>query len=266
MIVMGIDVGSTTTKAVLVDENKAVKATCVTPTGIRPEHAISKVLTVCCENSGILPGDIRYCVSTGYGRELVSYKDEQVTEITCHAKGLHAIFPEARTVIDIGGQDSKAIAIDEKGHITSFAMNDQCAAGTGRFVEVMARIMEIDIQEMGKLSLESKEPVLISSVCTVFAESEVISQVSRGVNPIDIMAGINKAIAKRIKALLGRIRYLPPIAMTGGLAHNIGVVKALEEITQTEFLIPEHPQLVGALGAAFIAFDKCVQNTTNNYF
>jgi predicted CoA-substrate-specific enzyme activase len=195
-------------------------------------------------------------VATGYGRHAADFAGEKVTEITCHARGAHFVRPEARTVIDLGGQDSKAIAIDEKGKVRDFVMNDKCSAGTGRFLEVMAAALEIELDDLGRISLESESPASISSVCTVFAESEVVSRVAEGVNKVDIVAGIHQAIASRIYAMAVRIPVEERIVMTGGVALNVGVVRALEGRFKTDIIVPEMPQHMGALGAALIAAER----------
>lgn len=258
MITAGIDVGSTTTKLVLLEDDSRVLAQHILLTGFRPIEAAQKALDVCCKSIACSPDNIAYTVSTGYGRELIDFADEQITEITCHAQGAHFLFPEARGVIDIGGQDSKAISLDpETGHVITFAMNDRCAAGTGRFLDVMAGIMGITPKEMGELSLKSEKEVAVSSICTVFAESEVISLISqKNVNPYDIMAGIHSSVARRVTTLTGRAQLSPSIVMTGGVAKNVGVVHAFETVLKTKLLIPEEPQSVGALGAAHIAAVK----------
>lgn len=255
MQVLGVDIGSTTAKAVLMDESARILSKAILRTGVRLDQAIETVRGRCCAEAGIRPDAIDYCISTGYGRMRVPYRDGQVTEITCHARGLHVLLPEARTIIDIGGQDSKVISLDEDGRVESFVMNDQCAAGTGRFLEVMSRIMDIPLDEIGALSLKAKKPATISSVCTVFAESEVISAAAAGVEPEDLMAGVHQSIARRVSGLVGRNKR-KPFAMTGGLAQNQGLVKALEEILETDILIPKMPQFVGALGAAHIALER----------
>lgn len=255
MYVLGVDIGSTTAKAIILDENSKICGRTVLRTGVRVDQAIAKVREDCCKEAGISEDQIDYCISTGYGRNRVPYRDEQITEITCHAKGLHSIFPHAKTVIDIGGQDSKVITLDEDGAILNFLMNDQCAAGTGRFIEVMSRIMDIPIEEVGPFSLRATEAVAISSVCTVFAESEVISKASSGTPPENLMAGVHESIARRIKGLVGQHK-VPPLAMTGGLAQDIGLVKALEKILNCELLVPDDPQIIGALGAAIIALNR----------
>lgn len=256
IITAGVDVGSTTTKVMFLDSENEVRAMTIVLTGMIPVKTVAQSVDECSRQSGIKADEIGYCIATGYGRELVAMADEQVTEITCHAKGAHFLFPEARGVIDIGGQDSKAISIDGQGRVQIFAMNDKCAAGTGRFLDVMAQVMGIDVEEMGRLSLNAQNEVLVSSVCTVFAESEVISLISKGVDPADLASGIHHAVARRVYGLLGRSQIKEPIVMTGGVAKNVGVVRAFEEMLNTKLLIPDEPQIVGALGAAYLAREK----------
>ena len=256
MIVSGIDIGSTTAKCVLMDEHERILASTVQKTGFDPELAAESVLQECCEKAGCKPEDIVYCVSTGYGREQVAAANEQVTEITCHGRGAHVVFPEARGVIDIGGQDSKAIVIDDKGYVDDFAMNDKCAAGTGRFLDVMAGIMGISTEEMGHQSLKAENELMISSIRTVFAESEVISLISQKKNPYDIMAGIHSSVTRRVGTLVERVKMPRPIVMTGGVGKNVGVIASFEKMLKTKLLIPDNPQLIGAIGAASIALKK----------
>jgi len=193
-------------------------------------------------------------MSTGYGRNSIDIADDRITEITAHAKGVQFYFPEAHSVIDIGGQDSKAIVISKKtGKVIDFQMNDKCAAGTGRFLEVMAHALEVPIEEIGTLALQSNKPAAISSTCTVFAESEVISLFARGASKIDIASGIHKSIARRVAGMAKRIGVAPLLVFCGGVAKNIAVEKYLEIELGFEIVRPEYPQLTGAIGAALIA-------------
>lgn len=261
MIFAGIDIGSTTTEAVLIDENGRILSKSQVLTGFALDEAAVKASDLCCAKINCTKEQYTYSVSTGYGRELVPYANENFTEIACHAKGVNYWFPEARGVIDIGGQDSKAIAINERGGIVDFAMNDKCAAGTGRFLEVMASIMGLEVGEMGRQSLRATQDIKISSICTVFAESEVISLLAKKIySPYDIMAGIHNSVMRRVNMLVQKVRLQPPIAMTGGVARNIGVVSAFEKILGFKLLIPEDPQSIGALGAALIACEKYQKN------
>jgi predicted CoA-substrate-specific enzyme activase len=196
---------------------------------------------------------IKRIISTGYGRNSLEFADKAVTEITCHAVGAHYLNPKVRSVIDIGGQDSKAISIDERGGVKDFAMNDKCAAGTGRFLEVMARALEVDLEDFGNLSITADQPSKISSLCTVFAESEVISLISQGEKRENIIAGIHESIAARVSAMANRVGIKTPIMMTGGVAKNVGVLKALETKLGQPIEVSEKTQVTGAIGAALIA-------------
>jgi len=255
MIFGGIDSGSLSTDAVVLSED-GVKSHAVVPTGASNRKAAERAWEQAMNDSGAGKGDVGFIVATGYGRDSIDFADTSVTEITCHARGAFYLFPEVHTVIDIGGQDSKIIKIVDPGRVTDFAMNDKCAAGTGRFLEVMAKAMEVDLDDMGPLSLESNKEVNVSSTCTVFAESEVVGLVAAGHETRDILRGIHRAIAGRVAALSGRVGMEPLVVMTGGVAKNVGVVRALEERLGTELALPPEPQIVGAIGAAIIASEK----------
>jgi predicted CoA-substrate-specific enzyme activase len=252
MITVGIDVGSITTKAAVVQDGKLISDTVIS-TGYNAQDAGTKVYENIMEESGLDPSSVARIISTGYGRNSVTIADKAVTEITCHAAGAHFLNPSVRSIIDIGGQDSKAIVVDETGSVKDFAMNDKCAAGTGRFLEVMARALEVDLNQFGKFSLEADTPAKISSLCTVFAESEVISLISKGEKRQNIIAGIHESIAARVVAMAGRIGLSAPVMMTGGVAKNKGVVTALENKTGHPINVSEKAQVNGAIGAALIA-------------
>jgi len=252
MITVGIDVGSITTKAAVVKDGKLI-ADRLMLTGYNAQDAGRKVFEDMIADLGINAAAVDKIISTGYGRKSVDFADKAVTEITCHAVGAHYLNPAVRSIIDIGGQDSKAIVIDEKGGVKDFAMNDKCAAGTGRFLEVMARALEVDIDDFGGVSLKADMPAKISSLCTVFAESEVISLISKGEKRENIIAGIHESIAARVVAMAGRIGLTAPTMMTGGVAKNKGVVKALERKTGHAIEVSEKTQVTGAIGAALIA-------------
>ncbi len=255
-VTAGIDSGSTTTKAVILDREKTVRGFTILPTGADSREASRTVLEAVLQEAGVDRERLRYVVATGYGREIAHLAMDTVTEITCHARGVHAAFNQVRTIIDIGGQDSKAIRIDPEGRVQDFAMNDKCAAGTGRFLEVMSRTLGIPLAEMGERSGLSGKRVHVSSMCTVFAESEVVSLVAKGEQVEDILNGIHQAISDRVASLAIRVGQEPPVAITGGVAKNQAVVKALEERLSTRFLVPEEPQLTGAMGAAIIAWER----------
>ncbi len=252
MITVGIDVGSITTKAAVV-RNGVVIADKVVLTGYNARLAGEKVFEEILKEKGIDRGSIDKIISTGYGRNIVGFADKAVTEISCHAAGSYYLDPEVRSVIDIGGQDSKAIAVNDKGRPLDFAMNDKCAAGTGRFLEVMARALEVNLDDFGDFSLKARQPSPISSLCTVFAESEVISLISKGEKRENIIAGIHEAIAARVVAMANRVGFKPRIMMTGGVAKNVGVVRALEQKIGHTIEVSQKSQVTGAIGAAMLA-------------
>lgn len=261
MFAAGIDIGSLTAKTVILDGNAQVVGQGLVPTGAMSKRAGEISFEIALKMAGIESSDIRYVLATGYGRKSIPFADGEMTEISCHARGAHSLLPDVRTIIDIGGQDSKAITINEAGIPTNFIMNDKCAAGCGRFLEVMARALEIELDRMGELSLRSTRTVQISSMCTVFAESEVVSAVANNHEQCDIINGIHHAIARRVSGMVQQLGGLRErVMMSGGVAKNIGVVQALEYHLGTKILISKEPQLVGALGAALIAFEKIRNN------
>ena len=252
MITVGIDVGSITTKAAVVKDGQLISDK-VIMTGYNARDAGANIYENILDESRLNPSLVTRIISTGYGRNSVTFADKAVTEITCHAVGAHFLNPSVRSIIDIGGQDSKAIVIDDSGAVKDFAMNDKCAAGTGRFLEVMARALEVDLDNFGKFSLTADTPAKISSLCTVFAESEVISLISKGEKRENIIAGIHESIAARVVAMAARIGLGAPVMMTGGVAKNEGVVKALENKTGLAIDVSDKTQVTGAIGAALIA-------------
>ncbi|HEX2966105.1 MAG TPA: acyl-CoA dehydratase activase [Syntrophorhabdaceae bacterium] len=245
----GVDIGSTMTKIVIIGDGRTVSL--IGRTG--PEHRkfANKVMEEALDKAGIRFEDLSYIVATGYGRLNVPFADKQITEITCHAKGLYTVLPTVRTVIDIGGQDSKGIRI-QSGKVLDFVMNDKCAAGTGRFLEVIADALGVPLEKLGELSLQSEKVVAISNTCTVFAEHEVISQLAAGVPVNDLIAGIHDAIAARVFSLTNKLKVERDVAVTGGGAKNMGLVKALENRFGFSVLVPPEPLITGALGAAVI--------------
>ncbi len=245
----GVDIGSTMTKVVIIGGGK--ETSLIGPTG--PEHRklANRVMEEALGLAGIAFVDVTYIVATGYGRINVPFADKQVTEITCHAKGLSSVLPSARTVVDIGGQDSKGIRL-ENGKVVDFVMNDKCAAGTGRFLEIIAEALCVPLDKLGELSLAAEKPAVIGSMCTLFAEQEVVSQLAGGESVTNLLAGIHQAIAARVYALVAKLKIKPEVAITGGGAKNIGLVKALESKFGCAVLIPREPLLTGALGAALI--------------
>jgi (R)-2-hydroxyacyl-CoA dehydratese activating ATPase len=248
----GIDIGSITAKAALVEDGK-IRGTKIIFTGYNAEAAGMKVYEELLSEAGLDPAAVSKIVSTGYGRNSVKFADKTFTEIMAHAAGAHFLNPAIRTVIDIGGQDSKAVALDEKGKVRNFVMNDKCAAGTGRFLEVMARALEVNLDEFGAMSLTSSMPAKISSLCTVFAESEVISLIARGEKRPEIIAGIHESIAARVSSMLARIGVTEPVMITGGVARNSGVVDALARKLGVKIAVSPYAQVNGAIGAAVLA-------------
>ena len=249
----GIDSGSTTTNMVVLDENETMLAFAIVRTGPRAQMGAQAALEAVCKQLGIEKNDFAAIVATGYGRNNIPFATDTKTEITCHARGAHFLNPAVRTIIDIGGQDSKVINLDETGHVTGFMMNDKCAAGTGRFLEMMARTLELDMAEMSRRGLTWDKELTLSSMCTVFAESEVISLIADNHTDSDIIHGLNKSIAGKTAAMAARAKGQPPYMMTGGVARNRGVVQALEEKLGAKLFISENPDLCGALGAALFA-------------
>ncbi len=254
--VMGIDSGSTSTNAVILNEKRELIASAVIRTGAKSGESAQRILEEILQKANLQRSDLSKIVSTGYGRVSIPFADETITEISCHGKGAHYLNPEIRTILDIGGQDSKAIHLNEKGDVTDFVMNDKCAAGTGRFLEMMARTLEVDITELGPLSLQSTKNIEISSMCSVFAESEVISLIAQNKETSDIAHGIHMAIAAKAMSLIRRVGLEPGYMMTGGVAKNPGVVKVLEEQLKAPLFISEEPEIVGALGAALYGLEE----------
>ncbi len=248
---VGVDIGSNTAKAAVM-EGDHLLGTHLIATGYNVEAAGRRVIEELLSSLRLDMTTVEQITATGYGRKGIAIADKTVTELMCHATGARFLNSSIRSLIDIGGQDSKAIVMDEKGRMTNFTMNDKCAAGTGRFLEVMARALEADLNEFGRLSLTSEKPSKISSICTVFAESEVISLVSKGEARENIIAGIHEAIASRVASMASRIAISPPVMMTGGVSKNIGVVKALEKAIGYSLLISPYAQLAGAIGAALL--------------
>jgi len=253
---LGIDIGSTASKCVILKDGKDLVAKSLISVGAGtsgPDRAIAQIL----ETAGMKREDMNYVLATGYGRNsLEDFADHQMSELSCHAKGAAYLFPEVRTVIDIGGQDVKVMRV-ENGAMTNFQMNDKCAAGTGRFLDVMARILEVDVNELGTLGAQSTKYVGISSTCTVFAESEVISQLAKDTNKCDIINGIHQSVAGRVAGLAHRVGVQDQVVMTGGVAQNSGVVKALEDQLGHKVHTSPLTQYVGALGAALFAYKRC---------
>jgi len=253
MITAGVDVGSLSVETVLYEKGRGIVSHSIGAVGGNSRKSAHRSFETALQNACTTRAEVARVVSTGSGREIFDLADENVTEITCIARGTHVLCPGCMTIVDIGGQDTKVIRINEAGHVMSFDMNDKCAAGTGRFLEVMARALDVDLEEMGERSLAYQNDFEISSVCTVFAESEVISLVSEGQAVDDILHAVHNAVADRTLSLLERIGLEGDVAMTGGVAKNVGVVRALENKIGSPLTIHSEPQIVGALGAALIA-------------
>jgi predicted CoA-substrate-specific enzyme activase len=257
----GIDVGSTMTKVVIL--NGGVIASIIGPTGPEQRRLANKVMEEALKKAAISIQTITYIVSTGYGRINVPFADKQFTEITCHAKGIISLFPKAKIIIDIGGQDVKGIKIDEGGKIIDFVMNDKCAAGSGRFIEVIADTLGVSLEKVGDLSMQSKNPVKISNICTIWAQQEVAASLADGVLMTDLLAGVHQSLADRIMRMVNRLRVEGAVIVTGGGAKNRGLLKALSEQLGREILVPEEPLITGALGAALLGkemVEKAKQN------
>lgn len=251
----GIDIGSTMTKAAIVTDETIV-STVIGHTGPEQRHLAAEVLREALSKAGLAPEDISYLVATGYGRINVPFADRQITEISCHARGVNALFPEARTVIDIGGQDVKGIKINSRGKPVDFVMNDKCAAGTGRFLEVIAETLGLEIDRMSETARESTAPARISSLCTVFAAQEVASRLAEGTPLGDLVAGIHLSVAERILRTISRIAVAKEVVITGGGAKNSHLVMMLEDKLGFAVLVPPEPLLTGAIGAAMLAKDR----------
>jgi predicted CoA-substrate-specific enzyme activase len=252
MIYAGIDIGSITAKAALIKEDRLL-GTHVILTGYNPIQAGITVFEALLKKIKISKTDVKAIVSTGYGRASVDFADRAMTEIICHGTGAHFLNPTIQGIIDVGGQDSKAILLDKSGHVENFAMNDKCAAGTGRFLEVMANALEVDLNQIGDFSLSADKASKISSICTVFAESEVISMIARQEKRENIIAGIHESAAARVAILAFKIKIKTPVMMTGGVAKNKGMIAALEKRLGFELIVGDLAQENGAIGAAVLA-------------
>ena len=252
----GVDVGSTQTKAVIIDEDRNIVGRSLLDTGANVIKAAESSYVAALEGAGIDEREVEYVIGTGYGRYRVTFGNSQVTEISCHGRGAVHLFPETRTVVDMGGQDTKAIAVNEKGEIVDFCMNDKCAAGTGRFLGAAAAALDIPLDDLGAVSLQSTKPIKISTTCTVFAESEVLAWIGKGKKIEDILWGVHKSIASRSAGLMRRVGINDEITFTGGVTRNVGMVKALEEKLDKHLNISDDCHYMGALGAALFALDN----------
>jgi len=240
------------TKIVLAERNHTVLSAIKGPTGPEHRQLANQVMEMALEQANLQFDEISYVVATGYGRLNVPFADRQITELTCHARGVSSLFPDVRTTIDIGGQDAKCMKINN-GRMVDFVMNDKCAAGTGRFLEITAATLGIGVEQLGDISLKRTKKLQISSFCTIFAQQEVVTLLSDGENLEDIIAGLHDALSSRVAGLARRLKVEPDVVLTGGVAKNAGIVKAMKENLGCELLIPEDPLLTGALGAAILA-------------
>jgi predicted CoA-substrate-specific enzyme activase len=252
----GVDVGSTQTKAVIVDDSMRIVGRSLIATGANVTRAAENAFAKACEHAGLDAHDIGYVVGTGYGRYKVTFGDAQITEITCHARGAHAVYPATRTVLDMGGQDTKAIKVGADGSVIDFSMNDKCAAGTGRFLSAAADVTGVGLDEIGALSLAAKNPVRLTSVCTVFVESDIMSYLAQRKTIEDILGGVHKAIATRTMSLVRRVGVEEEVTFTGGVSRNIGMVRALEAVLGRSINVSPEGHFMGALGAALFALER----------
>ncbi len=255
-----MDVGAATAKTAVVKDEEFI-AYAVMPTGDNVEKSAEEITSKALEKAGYTLGDVDAVISTGYARNFVKFSNKSISEIICHASGAHYMMPEVRTIIDIGGQDSKVVGVRENGTVSDFVMNDKCAAGTGRFLEMMAGVLNTTVDQMGTLSLKSMSPSVITSTCTIFAESEIISLRAEMTPREDMIAGLHKAVARRVFIMGRTVGYREQIAFTGGVAKNQGLKKFLEDCIKMPITVPEQPQIMGALGAALLFSNARVGKT-----
>ncbi len=252
---VGVDVGSTQTKAVIINEEREIVGRSLVDTGANVVQAAENAFQEALANSGIQEEEVEYIIGTGYGRYRVTFGNTQVTEISCHGRGAVHMFPNTRTVVDMGGQDTKAIRVSETGEILDFCMNDKCAAGTGRFLGAASAALDIPLDELGPTALQAERPVKISTTCTVFAESEVLSWLGKGKKIEDILLGVHQSIASRSIGLLRRVGIEDQVTFTGGVAKNTGMVQAMEDGMKLKLNVSQESHYMGALGAALFALD-----------
>lgn len=259
----GIDIGSTITKAVIIGSKGDIRSTVIGPTGVAHRQLADEVMQKALMDANLECGDVLSVTATGYGRISVPFADQEITELSCHARGVLNLFPEATTIIDIGGQDAKGLKIKD-GRLVNFVMNDRCAAGTGRFLEILCSTLGLELDALGELSAMSTKAVNISNVCTIFAQQEIVACLSEGVLLPDIVAGIHGAIASRVSRMVRKIKIESPVVFTGGMARNSGMVVALEKCLGVEILVPENPIITGAMGAAILGRDMFLESRRNN--
>jgi len=263
MYTLGIDIGSAFSKAVLCADGE-IKAYAVTPSGGNYKETARKIAEESLKKACLSFSQLSHVVATGYGSAAIDFSDQSVTDISSQAKSIHRLFPKVETAIDIGGQFSKIIKIDEDGRVTNFILNEKCAAGSGKFLQVISRLLHIEIGDIGRVSLKSKEPVEFNTGCAVFAEAEAVSRIAEGALVEDILAGVHKAMASKIVNLVERTGPVGICAVTGGGAKDIGLVKAIEAELSVTLLVPEEPQVTAAYGAALLAAEKASASTRTN--
>ncbi len=254
----GVDVGSTQTKAVIIGEDGNIVSRALIDTGANVVKAAEKAFLLALNDGNVREEEVSYVIGTGYGRYKVTFGNTQITEISCHGRGAVQMFPGTRTVLDMGGQDTKAISVSEAGEIVDFCMNDKCAAGTGRFLGAASMALDIPLDDLGPTALNSQKPVKISTTCTVFAETEVLSWLGKGKKIQDILMGVHKSIASRSVSLLRRVGISEEITFTGGVAKNTGMIQVLNETLEKKMNVSEDSHFMGALGAALFALDHIV--------
>jgi (R)-2-hydroxyacyl-CoA dehydratese activating ATPase len=254
-LVLGIDVGSGYSKAV-VCEDTSIRSFAVMPSGGDYKEIARAVATKALSEAGLSLKEVVYTVAAGYGASMVDFADHSLTDISCHATGIHHFFPSVKTVIDVGAQFSRAIRLDDAGRIANFILNEKCAGGSGKFLQTISRILHMDVSEIGDLSLTATKPVDFTTACAVFAESEAVSRIAEGAAPADILAGLNKAMASKIVTLVTRVSFAPDCAITGGGAKNKGLVKAIQAELSATFFVADEPQITAAFGAAVIAYER----------
>jgi len=249
---MGIDIGSSASKGIITEDSR-LAAYHLLPSGVNYRTVARKIREALLSTAGLSTGDITYTVATGHGADNVPFQNQTVTDIRCCARGIIHIFPSVRTIVDVQGQSSQVIKINEKGQVTNFAVSEKCAAGSGRFLEVIANVLQIELNDIGPLSQKSQNPVTFTTGCAVFGESEAVSRVAEGVAKEDILAGVHEALANKISALVGRVGLETECAISGGGALNLGLTRSVEKKLGIKLLVPPHPQIVTALGAAIMA-------------
>ena len=258
----GIDIGSTVTKVVIINEDEEICSVGIGPTGAEHRRLAREVMDKTLKQAGLSFEKIDYIIATGYGRVNVPFAERQITELTCHAKGVFNLFPTVRTAIDIGGQDAKGLKIT-KGKLVDFVMNDKCAAGTGRFLEITAGTLGLEVANLGDVSLKSINRIKISNTCSIFAQQEMITHLSQGAPLADILAGLHSGIVNRVARMVRRLRIETDVVLTGGVARNAGIVKAMKEQLGCEVLVPNDPLITGALGAALLGKEFTLKALAN---